>query len=125
MKAPLSELTIAHLWDHRSGLKPHFELNTHKNRKCSSLNRHEMWESIFKRIHDDGIQSLPNQETTYSDLNFWILGALLETLSKKIFRNCGRLLSSNIIFLKMILFLGPCFEILQFAQQKTSSRGRG
>ena len=83
MKAPLSELTIAHLWDHRSGLKPHFELNTHKNRKCSSLNRHEMWESIFKRIHDDGIQSLPNQETTYSDLNFWILGALLETLSKK------------------------------------------
>ncbi len=107
LKAPLSELTVAQLWDHRSGLKPHIELSTHKNRKCSPLNRQEMWESIFKRIHNDGIQSLPDKETIYSDLNFWVLGALLESLSKKDLSQLWEAFKVKYHLPKNDLFFGP------------------
>jgi len=115
LKAPLSELTVGQLWDHRSGLKPHIELNTHKNRKCSTLKRQEMWESIFKRIHDDGIQSLPDTETIYSDLNFWVLGALLESLLKKdlsqlweVFKVKHQLSKNDLIFGPLIRNINVC-----------------
>lgn len=79
--APLAKLTLGEVWDHRAGLKSHFSLDPLKSRLPFAGSRQELWVYILDQISQQGIND--SKDCIYSDLDFWVLGALLETHYKK------------------------------------------
>ena len=78
----LADISLGDYWDHRSGLVSHISLDPQKRRICFAGNRKEMWAYVEKQIVKEGIGSAPGAQTVYSDLNYWVLGAILESVMK-------------------------------------------
>ncbi|MEZ4815649.1 MAG: serine hydrolase [Bdellovibrionota bacterium] len=77
----LLPLKISSIWDHRAGLKSHFLLDPLKSRQAFKGSREELWDFVLKQVAAEGISH--GDETVYSDLDYWVLGAVLETYYKK------------------------------------------
>jgi CubicO group peptidase (beta-lactamase class C family) len=76
----IKKISIEKIWDHTSGLRDHFLLNS-AARSHFSGTREELWSFVLKKINEDMKKSSPAKAgvCVYSDLNYWILGAILET----------------------------------------------
>lgn len=81
LPSSLFELKIGSVWDHTAGLKAHFHLDLLKSRTPYSGTREDMWDFVLEQIseHMGDTQDL----VVYSDLDYWILGAVLESHYKK------------------------------------------
>ncbi len=77
----LKKIKIGHVWDHSAGLLPHFYLDPLRSRNAFEGERSALWTYVLDQIDKQGLGA--TDASVYSDLSFWILGALLETHSGK------------------------------------------
>lgn len=78
---PLRKLKFGEVWEHRAGLHSHFHLDPLKSRQAFSGSRTALWDFVLGEISAQGMSDL--RECVYSDLDYWVLGAVLETYYKK------------------------------------------
>jgi CubicO group peptidase (beta-lactamase class C family) len=105
----IQKMTIASLWDHCSGLKAHFYLDPLKSRSSFKGDRSALWSYVLKQIESEmGAPAETNSaECVYSDLNFWVLGAVLETYYQKDLRSLWQDFKKKHSLAANDLVLGP------------------
>lgn len=77
----LQNLKIGNIWDHRAGMQSHFLLDPLKSRMAYSGDRNALWKFVLEQVSVH--LSEDAEEVVYSDLDYWILGALLENFYRK------------------------------------------
>ncbi|MCX8534180.1 serine hydrolase domain-containing protein [Chryseobacterium luquanense] len=73
------EITIGNLLSHTSGIYDYLEWEDYYNQKSSTYTK----ENILKLIEQGKPESKPNQESSYSNSNYTILGYIIEDITKK------------------------------------------
>jgi serine-type D-Ala-D-Ala carboxypeptidase len=79
------DLKLRSLWEHRSGLPPHFYLSGGADQRMKFEGpRQAQWKRVAGKICEE-LRTAPaqNGETRYSDVGFWPLGLFLENRSGK------------------------------------------
>lgn len=75
------QITIGNLLNHTSGIYNYLEWEDYYNQKSSVYTK----ENILKLIEQGKPESKPNQESSYSNSNYTLLGYIIEDVTKKVY----------------------------------------